>query len=57
MQVRSLLALLVQMDAGRHFDESVRLQINTDITSFSHVSPTEMEGFFSYWSVGLGSWY
>lgn len=36
MQVRSLLALLVQMDAGRHFDESVRLQINTDITSFSH---------------------
>ncbi|KAL4080156.1 hypothetical protein V8B97DRAFT_1914244 [Scleroderma yunnanense] len=36
MQVRSLLALLVQMDAGRHLDKSARTQINTDMASFTH---------------------
>lgn len=36
MRVRSLLALLIQMDAGRHLDESARAQITADISSFTH---------------------
>ncbi|KAI6169577.1 hypothetical protein EDD17DRAFT_1784529, partial [Pisolithus thermaeus] len=35
MRVRSLLALLIQMDAGRHLDESERAQITADISSFT----------------------
>lgn len=58
MQVRSLLALLVQMDAGRHLDASARLQINTDITSFAHVSSLvrHMDSFslvFRHWLLAL----
>ncbi|KAI6121312.1 hypothetical protein F5141DRAFT_1186585 [Pisolithus sp. B1] len=36
MRVRSLLALLIQVDAGRHLDESERAQITADISSFTH---------------------
>lgn len=38
MQVRSLLALLVEMDGGHHLDESARALVATDIASFAHVS-------------------
>lgn len=36
MRVRSLLALLIQVDAGRHLNESERAQISADISSFTH---------------------
>ncbi|KAI6044642.1 hypothetical protein EDC04DRAFT_2641397 [Pisolithus marmoratus] len=39
MRVRSLLALLIQMDAGRHLNESARAQITADISSFTHTDP------------------
>lgn len=38
MQVRSLLAPLVEMDGGRHLDESARALVAADISSFAHVS-------------------
>ena len=38
MQVRSLLALLVEMDGDRHLDESARALVTADISSFAHVS-------------------
>lgn len=37
-QVRSLLTLLVEMDGGRHLDESARTLVAADISSFAHVS-------------------
>ncbi|KIK91304.1 hypothetical protein PAXRUDRAFT_830959 [Paxillus rubicundulus Ve08.2h10] len=36
MQVRFLLALLVEMDAGRHLDEAARTLVAADISSFAH---------------------
>ncbi|KAF9231909.1 hypothetical protein BU15DRAFT_55624 [Melanogaster broomeanus] len=36
VQVRSLLALLVEMDAGRHLDETARTLVAADISSFAH---------------------
>lgn len=38
MQVRSLLALLVEMDGGRYLDGSARALVAADISSFAHVS-------------------
>ncbi|KAG6370976.1 hypothetical protein JVT61DRAFT_10690 [Boletus reticuloceps] len=42
MQVRSLLALLVEMDGGRHLDESARALVAADISSFAHALAPEM---------------
>ncbi|KAF9219563.1 hypothetical protein BS17DRAFT_760662 [Gyrodon lividus] len=36
LQVRSLLALLVEMDAGRHLGEAARTLVAADISSFAH---------------------
>lgn len=48
MQVRSLLALLVEMDGGRHLDEPARTLVAADISSFAHVSLCdEPDGFNS----------
>jgi mediator of RNA polymerase II transcription subunit 12 len=41
MQVRFLLALLVEKDAGRHLDEAARTLVAADISSFAHVSHTQ----------------
>lgn len=38
MQVRSLLALLVEMDRDRYLDGSARALVAADIPSFAHVS-------------------
>ena len=38
MQVRSLLALLIELDGGRYLDGSARALVDTDISSFAHVS-------------------
>ncbi|KIJ67463.1 hypothetical protein HYDPIDRAFT_108239 [Hydnomerulius pinastri MD-312] len=36
MQVRSLLALLAEMDAGRYLDDAARALVTADISSFAH---------------------
>ncbi|KAG6334052.1 hypothetical protein ID866_5040 [Astraeus odoratus] len=41
MQVRSLSALLLQMDAGRYLEESARAQIIADMSSFAHALAPE----------------
>ncbi|KAG8221691.1 hypothetical protein J3R82DRAFT_1977 [Butyriboletus roseoflavus] len=41
MQVKSLLALLVEMDGGRHLDESARALVAADISSFAHALAPE----------------
>ena len=44
MQVRSLLALLVEMDGGRYLDGSARALVAADISSFAHVSRYDEPG-------------
>ncbi|KAH7888428.1 hypothetical protein F5I97DRAFT_1803562 [Phlebopus sp. FC_14] len=41
MQVRCMLSLLVEMDAGRHLDEAARALVAADISSFSHALAPE----------------